>query len=157
MGLRSEFTRRGLVLLAGPQIDPGFDAYLHIAVCNLSPTELSLSYEEPFLTVEFHELPEPVEHPYSGTYQNQENITPKEIRDIKERRGYALSEVIKNMQRIASDISGLKDAVTKFSDAESKLSQQVDKQMGIFVKTIIALAISIVGILLALFVALVLK
>jgi dCTP deaminase len=147
IGLRSEYTRKGLVLLAGPQIDPGFEGNIHIAICNLSPTEISLAYDEPFFTIEFHELPEPVEHPYTGGYQYQDKITLKEIKDIRERRGYALSDVIKNMQSIASDISGLRAAVTEFSKSEANLSRQVNKYLAIFVATIVTLTIGILGIL----------
>ncbi len=134
-------------MLAGPQIDPGFEGNIHIAVCNLSPTEISLAYDEPFFTIEFHELPEPVEHPYSGGCQYQDKITLKEIKDIRERRGYALSDVIKNMQSIASDISVLRSAVTDFSKSEANLSRQVNKYMAIFVTTIVALTIGVLSVL----------
>lgn len=140
-GLRSFFTRKGLVLLAGPQIDPTFEGNLHVVLCNLSPTEISLSYGEPFCSAEFHELSESVEKPYTGTYQSQKDITPQEINDIRQRRGYALSEVIKNMQTIAQDICTLKEAVTT-------LTSRTDKYMMIFVSS---LAVLVIGIVVKLF------
>ena len=141
-GLRSYFTRKGLILLAGPQIDPGFEGTLHVVLCNLSPTELSLSYGEPFCTVEFHELSTVVEKPYTGDYQHQKGITPQEVTDIRQRRGYALSEVIKNMQTIAQDIGTLKESV-------EKLTSRTDKYMLIFVSSLAAL---VIGILVRLFI-----
>ena len=141
-GLRSFFTRKGLVLLAGPQIDPGFEGTLHVVLCNLSPTEISLSHGEPFCSVEFHELSESVEQPYGGIYQSQKGITPQEVTDIRQRRGYALSEVIKNMQTIAQDIGILKESVTK-------LTTRTDKYMMIFVSSLAAL---VIGILVKMFV-----
>jgi len=136
-GLRSYFTRKGLVLLAGPQIDPGFEGTLHVVLCNLSPTEISLSYGEPFCTAEFHELSTAVERPYAGDYQRQKGITPQEVTDIRQRRGYALSDVIKNMQTIAQDIGTLKASV-------EKLTSRTDKYMLIFVSSLAALVIGVV-------------
>jgi len=137
IGLRSYFTRKGLVLLAGPQVDPGFEGTLHIVLCNLSPTEISLSYGEQFCTVEFYDLSTDVQQPYNGDYQKQKGITPQEITDIRQRRGYALSEVIKNMQTIAQDIGSLKEAV-------EKLTGRTDKYLLVFVSTLAALAIGII-------------
>jgi deoxycytidine triphosphate deaminase len=91
IGLRSKYTRRGMVLLAGPQIDPGFEGNLHVALCNLSPSEISLSYDDSFCTVEFHKIPA-VKRPYKGKYQGQISITADEIRDIRAGKGMALSE-----------------------------------------------------------------
>jgi dCTP deaminase len=142
MGLRSFFTRKGLVLLAGPQIDPGFEGNLHVVLCNLSPTEISISFGEPFCTVEFHQLLADAAKPYNGSYQKQKGITPQEIQDIRQRRGYSLSEVIKNMQSMAKDIDSLKSTVEKFTG-------RTDLYMKIFVTTLAALAI---GVLIKLFI-----
>lgn len=142
IGLRSYFTRKGLVLLAGPQIDPGFDGTLHIVLCNLSPTEMVLSYGEPFCTIEFHRLSNDAEQSYTGPYQKQKGITAREIDDIRQRRGYALSEVIKNMQSIARDVSSLKESV-------ERLTNRTDKYMLVFISSLSAL---VIGILLKLFV-----
>lgn len=85
IGLRSFHARKGLALLAGPQIDPGFEGVLVVGLHNLDANELRLSYEEPFCTVEFHRLSEPVQQPYKGDYQNQEEIREQDSTAIKER------------------------------------------------------------------------
>jgi deoxycytidine triphosphate deaminase len=141
IGLRSSFTRKGLVLLAGPQIDPGFEGTLHVVLCNLSPTEIAIAYGESFCTIELHRLEHAAETPYKGASQKQKGITPNEIDDIRERRGYALSEVIKDMQSIAKDVSVLKNSV-------EKLTNRTDKYMAIFVST---LAVFVIGVLVKLF------
>jgi deoxycytidine triphosphate deaminase len=141
IGLRSFFTRKGLVLLAGPQIDPGFEGTLHVVLCNLSPTEIALSYGESFCTIELHKLEHPAETPFRGESQKQRGITTREIDDIRQRRGYALSEVIKDMQSIAKDVSTLKNSV-------EKLTSRTDKYMAIFVTTLAAL---VIGVLVKLF------
>jgi Flp pilus assembly protein TadB len=79
-----------------------------------------------------------VERPYEGEYQGQESITPREIADIRQRRGYALSEVIKNMQSIARDVSDLKNSV-------KALATRTEVYMGIFVAAIVALVIAAIA------------
>ena len=85
IGLRSFHARKGLALLAGPQIDPGFEGVLVVGLHNLDANELKLSYREPFCTIEFYRLPEPVKRPYKGEYQNQKGIREKDSNAIKER------------------------------------------------------------------------
>jgi dCTP deaminase len=147
IGLRSYFTRKGLVLLAGPQIDPGFEGKLHIVLCNLSPVEITLAYGEPFCTVEFFALDKPAQNIYSGSYQKQMGISPREIDDIKQRRGYALSEVMKDMRVIAQDIGELKGVVKFHAEKIDAYVNNANKNMTIFVSTIVALAIFTIGTL----------
>ena len=146
IGLRSHFARKGLVLLAGPQIDPGFRGKLHLTLCNLSPVEIALSYGQEFCTVEFHKLEAQAEQPYgartSDLYQEQGPITPDEIEDIKERRGYALSEVISGMQSIARDVSDLRNSVNRYV-------RRSDIYLGIFLASIVALVAVVIQQLLA--------
>ena len=85
LGLRSFHTRKGLVLLAGPQIDPGFEGVLVVGLHNLDANELKLSYKEPFCTVEFYRLSEPVQQPYKGDYQGQNKIAESDCTAIEER------------------------------------------------------------------------
>ena len=103
-------------------------------LCNLSPTEIALSYGESFCTLELHKLTVDAQKTYSGSYQKQKGITSREIEDIRQRRGYALSEVIKDMQSIARDVSSLKDSVVK-------LTTRTDKYMLTFVSALSALVI----------------
>ncbi len=85
IGLRSFHARKGLALLAGPQIDPGFEGVLVVGLHNLDANELKLSYREPFCTVEFYRLSEPVKQPYKGEYQSQNTIREQDSTAIKER------------------------------------------------------------------------
>lgn len=85
IGLRSFHARKGLALLAGPQIDPGFDGILVVGLHNLDANELKLSYKERFCTVEFYRLSEPVENPYKGEYHHQNKIMKEDCQAIKER------------------------------------------------------------------------
>ena len=85
IGLRSFHARKGLALLAGPQIDPGFEGVLVVGLHNLDANALKLSYRERFCTVEFYRLSEPVKQPYKGEYQSQNTIREQDSTAIKER------------------------------------------------------------------------
>jgi len=72
IGIRSYYTRKGLVLLSGLQIDPGFDGVLVLGISNLSPRTLTVEYKDPFCTIEIHRLNVPVDRPYSGKYMAEQ-------------------------------------------------------------------------------------
>jgi len=74
-GLRSKYARMGLLLTAGPQIDPGFRGKLVFGIVNFSSQSVSLRYLEPFCTLELNKLPVHSSKPYEGPYQGQENIS----------------------------------------------------------------------------------
>lgn len=138
IGLRSSFTRRGIDLLAGPQIDPGFEGPLHVFLINLSPTDIIIEYGEPFLTIEIQELSEVASSTYSGKYQMEDHITADEIRDIREDEGIALSEAVKAMRNIARDVNAMEETV-------ESLSNEMKWQMRIVVGLLAALVIGVLG------------
>lgn len=140
IGLRSHFARRGIDLLAGPQVDPGFAGPLHIVLINLSPSQHVIQFGEPFLTLELHRLSEPADVSYSGEYQTQDSITADEIRDLKKGEGIALSEAVKAMRNIAQDVDSLEKSV-------SRLTRNVDWYMRIFISTIVVLVGGVLGFL----------
>lgn len=147
IGLRSEFTRKGIDLLSGPQIDPGFEGHLHVVLINLSPSQKIIEFGERFVTVEFRELTEPVEEPYDGEYQTEDRITSDEIRDLKEGEGIALSEAVKAMQNIAQDVNALQETVDQMSQTVSENSENANHYMKVFVRAIIGLVIIVSSLL----------
>lgn len=153
LGLRSEFARKGLALLSGPQIDPGFPGRLHVALVNLSPVEISIAHREHFLTVVFHDLGADVERPYGShpgdDYAEQDEITGAEIDDIRQHRGYAMSEVIREMATLATNVSDLRDSVDKYVKNADRVMGRGDLYLRIFVSTNVALVLTVIGFLAA--------
>jgi dCTP deaminase len=115
LGMRSVYAQRGLLLLSGPQIDPGFRGIIVVRVVNLSPKPVALPYEEPFLTVQFFRLSEPVSGAYSGPRQDQPGITGRDIQELVETEGLTLGQVIKTLSTLAKDVSELRGSVSKLS------------------------------------------
>lgn len=70
-GLRSEFTRHGLVAFGGIQIDPGFKGRLAISLFHSGPEPMVLKHKKKMFTVEFHLLDREATRGYKGPFQNQ--------------------------------------------------------------------------------------
>ena len=108
MGIRSFFTRKGLVSFVGPQVDPGFEGNLVISLFNTGPRTIVMKYGEPFCTIEFSELSDSCEKPYSGPYQKQNDFPSDNIEFIVGAKGITLYEVVDVMRGLRSDVKWLK-------------------------------------------------
>ncbi len=78
-GLRSQFARKGLILLSGLQIDPGFEGILSVTLFNAGTSDVVMSYSDKFITIEFYLLKTPASEGYSGHYQKQTRVTSEEF------------------------------------------------------------------------------
>lgn len=141
LGLRSEFARQGLLMLSGPQIDPTFDGMLKVRLVNLAPKPIALTYEAPFLTVEFFRLSSPVNKEYCGPSQGQERITSGDVQELIGMKGMTLGEVMKTLGVLAKDISAMGTNVAKLEGSVSKVG---------YLMAFMTLVVTVVGILLAL-------
>lgn len=110
-GLRSKYTRRGLIASTGPQIDPGFHGRLILSVMNLAPTSIALPYKESIVSVEFHSLEQPTAHAYAGPYQDKLELGAEEIEFITQAESMALPEVINTLSALSRDVAALTASV----------------------------------------------
>lgn len=108
IGLRSYYSRKGVILFSGLQIDPGFDGYLIVSLFNTGPRPVILKYEDPFCTVEFNRLSQPAQKGYSGAYQHQTSFPSDNIEFIIGARGVTLYEVVETMKGLRSDMNWVK-------------------------------------------------
>lgn len=115
LGLSSEYARQGLVLLSGPQVDPGFDGVLIVRVTNLAPSRVTLPYEAPFLTVQFFRLNHPVKHPYAGSRQGQTGLRPSDLQALSNPESPTLGGMVKSLQALARDVSHLQGSIGRLS------------------------------------------
>lgn len=115
LGLRSEYARQGLLMLSGPQVDPGFEGVLIVRLINLAPTPIVLAYETPFLTMQFFYLPQPVSQSYKGPYQGQSGISARDIQDLTQTEGLTLGAVIKTLSALAKDVAELRGSISRLS------------------------------------------
>jgi len=132
IGLRSHYAKKGLGILAGPQIDPGFGGYLVVGLTNLSPRDISIPYKEEFCTVEFYEFTEPVSQPYNGEYQGQAGIMGKDLELLVDSQGMTFGEVIKSLGTLSANVSDLSHWV---------------KMLAWAIPAIVAIGIAVIGII----------
>jgi dCTP deaminase len=111
IGLCSPYARQGLMLLSGPQIDPGFNGVLIVRLTNLAPHRITLAYEAAFLTAQFFKLARDVERPYSGSRQGQKGLGPKDIEALTNPDSPTLGGMVRSLTALAKDVSDLKTAV----------------------------------------------
>lgn len=72
IGMRSYYIRKGLTLLSGLQIDPGWDAPLVLGFVNLSPRTITLDYKDHICTIEIHKLNRDADKVYDSTYMAEQ-------------------------------------------------------------------------------------
>ncbi len=131
IGLDSKYARQGLVLLSGPQIDPGFTGVLIVRVTNLAPRRITLMYEAPFLTVQFFRLTHEVAKPYAGSRQGQTGLGQADVEELTHPDSPTLGGMVKSLSALATDVSDLKTAV---------------KWMAWAVPVIVAIGMTVVGL-----------
>lgn len=111
IGMRSFFSRRGLVATTGPQIDPGYRGKLFIGLINLSPSDIALTFRQEFCTIEIHKLAEPASNPYKGPYQDQLELTDKEIDPLIQQEGLSFPQLFTVLETLSRDVGKLADRV----------------------------------------------
>ena len=115
LGIRSYYSRKGLVVLAGLQIDPGFEGYLVIGGYNASPRRLTLDYESRFLTVELHRLAHPVDKVFVSGEEQREGRIPAIDKDyLRTLETQSLSDVSGELSNLAKNVGAMQTQLRVF-------------------------------------------
>jgi deoxycytidine triphosphate deaminase len=108
IGPRSSLARRGLILLAGMQVDPGFEGHLRFGLFNASPRRITLDWDDELCMLEFHKLSGPVSHSparnpdlIAGTIPEQDRIYLRQLETT------SLSELARNLQSLSKSVETL--------------------------------------------------
>ena len=121
LGIKSKFTRQGLIAFGGLQADPGWSGHLSISLFNVGPEDIELKLGERMFSIEFHKLEGETE-PYKGEYQDQRYFPPDQLNHVLTVRTTALAEIPVLRERIAK----LESAVSKVAKIEEKPKSQVE-------------------------------
>jgi len=112
IGVKSYYTRKGIVMLTGLQIDPGFEGVLVVGLYNASPRSITLDYLAPFCTVEFHQLSQAVERPFiSGDEQRHGNIPRADKDYLRTLETQSLSEMSESLRKLTVAVGSLASSV----------------------------------------------
>ena len=108
IGMKSSWARRGLILLAGMQIDPGFDAHLRLGLYNSSGRAITIDYLDPICTIEFHRLAKPAEKGIGPFPDLKEGRIPEVDKAyLRELETTSLSELGKDLRSLAQSVHTL--------------------------------------------------
>ncbi|HIJ72076.1 MAG TPA: dCTP deaminase [Planctomycetes bacterium] len=115
IGMRSSLARKGLILLAGMQIDPGFEGHLRFGLYNASPRTIFLDFGDPLCTIELHQLTGPVKNPKKPIPELIEGKIPKEDRDfLRALETTSLSGLDKSVQSLVISVETLTKTVNHY-------------------------------------------
>lgn len=145
IGLRSKYARKGIIATTGPQIDLGFNGRLKIGITNLSPHSIAMPFEDDFITIEIHKLHMPCQKPYAGDYQDDTELSPRDIEAVVEGDNIGFAKMLDTMQALSKNVSEL----TKQSDMVLKQNKSIMWLVGIGL-AIIGLMTGLIGLMIAL-------
>lgn len=139
LGAKSYYTRKGLALLSGLQVDPGFEGIIVLGFANLSPRTITIEYADPICTLEIHKLNKPSSKPYEGRVllEQKEGKIPIEDKDY-----------LRTIETMS--ISDLTRALVNLSDNVADATKMFKWMYPTLVAAVFAAIASIISILVAL-------
>ncbi len=139
IGPKTYFTRKGLILLAGLQIDPGFKGALALAVFNSSPRTIVLEHMQEICTIQFFRLNQPATKSPVTNRDLLEGRVPRVDKDyFRDLETHSLTEIGKDLQRLASNVDQLTQNVASLSKSVAGLYK-----VGWFI--VVPMAVAILG------------
>lgn len=115
IGMRSSLARKGLILLAGMQIDPGFEGHLRFGLYNASPRRITLDYDDDLCMIEFHRLSRSVDHPPPRIRELMEGKIPETDRDfLRSLETTSLSELRQDLRTLTQSVNTLTKVAYRF-------------------------------------------
>ena len=132
-GIRSEFARKGLQCFGGPQLDPGWRGHLIVSLQNIGPEPITIVVDEPFFTVTFDRLEEPVElgQGYEGSHQDQDDYPEEQKAYILNAKTTSLAEIPtlrENVARLTVFVEQLNDMLPD-PDAGLEINEELLNQL----------------------------
>lgn len=110
IGMRSYLSRKGLNILSGLQIDPGYKGVLILGVCNISPRSITLDHCDPICTIEIHRLAKPVVkgYPEEKTKDQQERRIPATDKDyLRTIETMSINDLTEALISLATNVENL--------------------------------------------------
>lgn len=138
IGAKSYYIRKGLALLSGLQVDPGFEGILVLGFANLSPRSITIEYEDPICTLEIHKLSKPASKPYNGRVLLEQKNGRIPIAD---------KDYLRTIETMS--ISDLTQALVTLSDNVANAAKIFRWMYPTLIAAVFAAMASVIGILVA--------
>ncbi len=141
IGAKTYFTHKGLILLSGLQIDPGFEGALALAVFNSSPKAIVLEHLQEICTIQFFRLSKPVTKAPPVNKDLAAGRLPRVGKDyFRELETQSLTQIAKELKGLAMNVSEL----ARHVDDLTKNVAGLEKNMGSLQKAAWTLLVAIV-------------
>lgn len=117
IGMRSYYARKGLALLSGLQIDPGWNGHLVLGLANLSPRTITLDFKDDLCTIEIHRLNREAGKNYEGVYMadQREGRIPTADKDyLRTIETMSVSDLTKALIDLSSNVEAIGKQFTGF-------------------------------------------
>jgi dCTP deaminase len=131
IGISSYWTRKGILLLHGPQIDPGYEGRLVFGLYNASTRPSEISYKHRFCTIIFHRLLGPVQKPYQASPEQLRGLIPADdiryIRELVDTK--TLHELDNELMAFAHDLKLMDNQISELKRTLPQLKDDLIKTM----------------------------
>lgn len=115
IGMKSYYVRKGIVLLAGLQIDPGWDGFLVLGMYNASPRSITLDYQGPICSIDFYKLAVPVSKGFLTSEEQRRGEIPRVDKDyLRTLETRTLSELSESVRHLSENVGKLAAVTYKF-------------------------------------------
>lgn len=153
VGPRTYLTRKGLTLLAGIQVDPGFKGILGLAVYNASPKSFLLEYKQDICTLQFFRLSSPAKKSWTPTREQlelQEGRLPRADREyFRELEAESLTVLGRDLRHLTQTVGGLSEEVRRIGhtlELETRAIRESVAQMSrLFFYVVVPMMLVMVG------------
>jgi dCTP deaminase len=116
IGPKTYFTRKGLILLAGLQVDPGFKGALALAVFNSSPKTIVLEHMQEICSLQFFQLNLAATVAPPVNRDLEQGRIPRVDQDyFRELETQSLTEVGRELKKLAINVGQLTENVEALS------------------------------------------
>jgi deoxycytidine triphosphate deaminase len=137
IGPKSYYTRKGLALLSGLQIDPGFEGVLVLGYANLSSRTITIEYSDPICTIELHRLASPAKKIFTGLQDQREGKIPVADKDyLRTIETMSITDLTRAMVTLSDNVS---NATKYFKWIFPTMIAALIAAIGILVELVLAL------------------
>jgi len=119
IGSKTYLTKKGIILQAGMQIDPGFKGHLILGLYNSSPRKYVIEYLGNICSIQFFKLQEPAKKKFQDRPEYIRGEFPLETKD------YLYSLETKGITALGEDVRTLVRSVASLGDRINDNSNQV--------------------------------
>jgi len=141
IGPKTYLTKKGIILQAGMQIDPGFEGFLFLGLYNSSPRKFIIEYLGDLCSIQFFKLQEEAVKIFPVSRNHKNGEIPRDMKD------YLYTLETKSLTRLGEDVRALTKNVGNMSERIVDISSQVNSLKTIILSVAIPLGLGILLII----------